>query len=429
MPDPSNTLRPAPERDEAVGYRPVSAPAVAAIMLAGATALAVVVTWFMAWVIRKRPILVWQLLPLAALSVVWAIVAVRHVRRSQGARTGLRLARTALWLSVACLGGYGAYYLAIDAAVRQQARGKADEFFARLAEGKPELAFRLTRDRDQQRTMDPEPDKIRARFGSTDLHQFDESELARVYRSWADKDRIRLEYAGPGERDDQPNGFVVQLNYAVHCPEGRYDIDVWARGVDDPTTGSRDWQIVFPRTGVRGRKLTQLGRLAGELQSVCTRNYLRGTWQPSVPQQKPEELAAIVRIEGAAPPEDQRQKLVAELRAPRAINLLPGYGPMRATPFPTIYLDANSLRLVQFIQVETPTLNGECPAFLTVSVLGDELVKELVRLTGPDWASQPLLANEEYPSQLTPYRYEFKVTELNLRPSLPPVAPPPSGGS
>src|SRR5437588_228223 len=291
MPDRPNTLRAEPQRDEAAGYRPISAAAVAALLLSSATTLAVVLTLVMAWLIRKRPLLVPTLLVISVLSLGFAAVAYWQVRRSEGTRTGLRAAWIAIWLGVLCVGGYGGYYFAIDAAVRQQARTAADQFFADLAENKPELAFRLTRDPGQQRTIDPNPQMIRRRFGAADLHLFLQSELARIYRAWSENGKLRLEYTGPGERIDEVDGFTLQLTYAIRTPEGRYDVDVWARGVDDRTTGSRDWQILFPKTAVRGNRRTHLGRMTAELQMECLRRFLPQRWLPRIPLMKSEELA------------------------------------------------------------------------------------------------------------------------------------------
>ena len=50
------------------------------------------------------------------------------------------------------------------------------------------------------------------------------------------------------------------------------------------------------------------------------------------------------------------------------------------------------------------------------------------KLAGPDWEQEPLLPNVEYSSQMVDFKYEFKVTELNIRPELPAVAPPAQPG-
>jgi hypothetical protein len=427
MPDRPNTLRADPQRDEAAGYRPISATAVAALLFSSATALAVILTLVMAWLVRKRPLLVPTLLVVSVVSLTLSIVAYWQVHRSEGTRTGLRPSRIALWLSILCLGGYGGYYFAIDTVVRQQAKQAADDFFAQLEQGKPELAFRLTRDPAQRRTIEPDAQKIRNRFGASEFHGFAQSDLARMYRTWGESGKVRLEYTGPGERLDEIDGFTLQLTYVVRTPEGRFEVDAWIRGVDDRTTAGRDWQILFPKTAVRMRHLTHLGRMTAELQMECLRRFLPQRWLPRLSLEKPAEVAAIVRVNGVVPPQVQREKIVDELRAPSAIDLAPGFGPMRSPQFPTLYVDPNGVRLVQLVQVTAPAASPQCPAFLTIAIDGAELVREIQKLSGPDWEREPLLPNTEYATQLAEFKYEFKVTELNIRPELPAIAPPLQG--
>jgi multisubunit Na+/H+ antiporter MnhB subunit len=423
MLDGPKPLLSGPERDEAAGYRPVSALAVAALIVAGLTTFAVLLTWSMAWFIRKRPILVWQLLLVGAVGLVLALLAIRAVRRSEGTRTGSRLALAAMWLSIFCLGGYGAYYFAIDTAVRQQAELAAQQFFDHLKKSEPELAFRMTRDPGQQRGIESDAKKIRDRFGAGDLHQFMQTDLVRILRTWPDKSTIT--YVGAGERSDYPEGFVVELDYSLRTPEGQFDVDAWTRGVDDVTTGGRDWQIIFPRTAVKSNfRLTRFGRICMELQKYWA---LVGysEWAQKLPSAPAAEIGKILRVEGNVPVETDREKLIMEVKKPRAIIQNPGAGPSRPAGLPTIYFDANGVRIVQLVQVAGPA-EGSCPAILSIQVIGDELVKELQRLAGPGWEGQPFLSDDTIPTLLADYKYELKVTELNLRPSLPRIASTPS---
>jgi hypothetical protein len=424
MPDRPSALSTNPERDEAAGYRPVSALAVAALILAGLAAVTVVVIGILTKT-GGRPILAPLVLVLAAGALAVSLAARWHVRRAEGTRTGVGLSRTAMWLSILSFGGYGAYFAATDLAVRQQARAEADQFFAELGNKQPELAFRLTRDPAQQRGIEPDAARIRARFGATDLHQFLQSDLARMFRSWADKSRIT--FNGPGERMDMPNGFAIQLNYMVRTPEGEFDVDVWTRGVDDSTTGGRDWHVLFPKTAVRrDSRLTQLGRYCGELQMVWVRSRYP-EWSQRLPAAPEGETAAIVRIDGHVPPEDQRKKLAEEIKRPGAINNAPGSSPTRPPGLPTLYFDPDGVRLVQFVQINAPTVSSQCPALLTAQLAGDELRRELLQWAGPTWQNEPLLPNEDYGAQLIKYKYEFKVISLDLRPGLPAIAQPPPG--
>jgi hypothetical protein len=424
MPERPHTLAPGPQRDEAAGYRPVAGLAIAALIVAGLTGITVLSIAVMIGT-RHRPILSPLAVLLAAAGLMLSTAAWWQIRRSEGTRTGFGLTRIAFWVSLLSLGGYGAYYFAIDWAVHKQAETIADQFLKMLAEGKPELAFRLTRPPGQQRGIETDANKIRARFGSTDLHFFDQSDLTREFRTW--KEKARVQFKAPGTWEDKPDGFLVVLNYSLRTPEGLFDLVVFAQGFDDRVTGGdREWQIIFPGSGLRqDRQLTKLGRLCDELQGVCMRNYLRGIWVPALPGLKPEEVAAIVRIDGAVPREEQRKKLIEEVQQPSAINLIPGSGPSRQPGMPTMYFDADGVRLVQTIQVNAPIVDAQCPAVLTIQVVGEpRLMKELLDLAGPDWEKQPFMSYEQNPSsQLAEYKFDFKVTELNFRPGLPRIAP------
>jgi hypothetical protein len=425
MPDTPYTLR--PQRDEAEGYRPVSGLAVAAIALAGLTAVTVIGVWVTAKM-RGRPILVPGVLLAAVAGLGLAAAARWQIRRSEGTRTGLGLATTAFWLSLLSLGGYGAYFAATGLAVRQQARDVADQFFRQLSDGKPELAFRLTRPPMQQKGIDPDkPEQIRARFGSTDYFVFDQSDLVRTYRTWG-PDRLRIEFNGERDRQDQPDGFQVELNYGLRTPEGQIDVAVTTRGTDDPATGGRDWQILYNRSGFRpDRGYTKLGRLCAELQVECVRRYLQVRWLGELANQPGAEVAAVLRLEGAALPDGQREKVLADLQKPRAINLFPGGGPMRGNALPTLIFSDDGVRLRQHVEVNSAAVDKDepkIPAVVTVRVINGELEKELLKLAGPGWERQPILPNDpDAQPELEKYGLDnlFRVTELNLRPSQPRV--------
>jgi hypothetical protein len=428
MPDSPHTVRPGPQRDEAEGYRPISAVAVAALAVSGLTVLTVLGIWLTAKV-RGRPVLVPGILFVAAVGLGLALAARWHVLRSQGTRSGLRLTTIAFWLSLFAFGGYGASYLATDWAVRLQARDVADRFFGFLAESKPELAFRLTRPPAQQRGIELDPEKIRARFGAAELFAFNGLDLTRTFRTWKG-DRTRLQFAGERSRDDKPDGFEVELNYGLRTPEGEYEVAVSARGVDDKESGLREWHIQSNRTGLRAeRRLTQLGRLCSELQFECGRRYVRFRWLPEMQKQTPEETAAVVRVEGAVPRTEIRDAVLADVRRPEAISFFPGSGPLRNPGLPTMVFTPDAVLLRMIVEVNAPSVDKDAPripADLTVRVVNHDLEQELLKLAGPGWEQQPLLANDpEASPALEPYGIEslLQVTELNLRPSQPRIAP------
>jgi hypothetical protein len=426
MADRPQTLRPGPERDEAATYRPVAGLAIAAILLAGVTAATLLGVWITARA-RGRPVLVSWLLVVAAIGLVLSAVARWQVIRAQGTRTGMGLARAALWLSLLSLGSYGAYYLAIDWAVHKQARAIADQFYDHLSKGEPEFAFRLSRPPGQQRDI-PKDDReyVRKRFGANEYHQFQQSDIIRHFLSWQDK--TRLEYVGPGKWDDIANGFSVELHYNLRTPEGLYDIVTVTLGLDDPGTGAREWYVMPPPTTrilPENEQLTHLGRMTRELELLCGRRFMP-EWQKSLPAAKPADVAAVVRVEGHAPPEANRDKLIEEVKRFGAITLFPGSSAIRTPGLPVPFIDGAGARLVHTLQVDAPEVKPECPGVLTIQIFGNKLVADMQRLSGPDWEKEPLEIIEDDRSQLLPYTYEFQVTELNLRPSLPSIAAAPS---
>ncbi len=247
-----------------------------------------------------------------------------------------------------------------------------------------------------------------------------------MFRTWPGK--VTYQFNGERDRVDEPDGFQVDLNYVLRSPEGRFEVAVGTRGYDDRATGGRDWQVLFQRTGLKpDREYTKLGRLCLELQSEC-RRYLY-TW--SLQPRRADSVARILRKEGAALPDGERQKVVEEIVRPNSINVMPGAGPMRPPPMPNVFVDADGTRFTQTVEVDAPTVGPNVPAVLTVRLAGDALVKEMVQLSGPGWEQQPVREIQSAVStdpELRNYQFKFEVVELNLRPSLPRISQPQQGG-
>ena len=410
MPETPHTAPPPAPPDAAAGYRPISGLAIAALGLAVVTAL-IITAIGIASRVKGKAILVWPLVGLAAVGLVMSLVARWQIRRSEGTRAGLGLANAAWWVSLLFGCGYAAFLAATELAVRQQAQEFADKWFKHLSEGKPELAFRLTRDPSQQKSIPEDPDAIRRRFGADTLPAFIRSDLARMCRSWRDK--VRWTPTGVRELQTTPSGYEVVLNYTVRTPEGVSDVGVMALGHDDPATGARNWQINFNITGIRERQFTRLGQIVEELQFETYRNFLPA-WVRGLPQAK-ESPIGLFRIDGKVPPEDQRTKIAEELKRVGAINPFPG-GPTRPSGMPVIFVDPDGVRLVCYVELDVPAVGSSIPAHVTVHVSGDELVKEMTALAGPGWEQQPVQTT--WPVQLQPpnFPHTLSVTEINASP-------------
>jgi hypothetical protein len=396
----------------------VSGLAVAALGVSALAAL-VVLTVGVAAKIKGRPVLLPSVLFLAGLGLVLSIAARWHIQRAEGTRAGRKLASIALWLSLLSGFGYGAYYYGTEFALRKQAEAAADQWFALLGKGQPELAFRLTRDPAQQRGLpENDPEEIRRRFGTTELAAFLRADLPRMWRSWPDKTAVRL--VGVKDWEITPQGYQVELNYEVRDPEGLYDVVVTTLGRDDPAAGGRDWQIVFSRSGLRERKFTKLGRLCLEIQSELQRRFLPA-WNKQLADGP--GLESQVLIEGVAPPADKRETVVKEIKAPGAVNLFPATSPLRPPGLPTSYITAADVRFVQNVEITLPSLGGPITSSLNMRPKDEALVKEMLRLAGPGWEKEPAESPRERPAELTPYRLEFQVSEIDIKPSAPRLEP------
>jgi hypothetical protein len=426
MADTPRTLTPAPAvtPDAAATYRPVSGLAVAALGVAVLAAVVIVIAGVAAK-LKGRPVLLPSLFLLAGLGLALSLTARWQIRRAEGTRAGIKLANWGLWLSLLFGLGYAAYYAATDLALREQAEGIADRWFAFLAKGEAEKAFRLTRPPGQQRGLpEDNPEEIRKRFGATELAIFLRSDLPRMFRTWPDKTRVQ--FVGVRDSDITPQGYQVDLNYEVRTPEGLYTVIISTLGHDDPATGGRDWQVVFNRSGTSRDKpplLTKLGRMTYECQAQIQRLFLPA-WQKSLGENAP--IESLLRIEGNVPPDAQRAALAKEIHSPGAVTLYPGSSPLAPPGLPTAHFTDTDVQFQQNIEISLPTLGGTIPATLSIRSKDDHLVADMLRLAGPGWEQQPAEPTTDRPAELTPYDISFKVTEINIKPSaqkLTPLAP------
>jgi hypothetical protein len=404
---------PAPLPVERSVYKPISALAVAALLVSILAAL--VITGFgVAAAVSRRPFLSGFVVALSAAALALAITAKIQLARSQGTRAGGKIANAALLLSLVFGSGYLAYWFAIDFAVGRQAREIADRFVLFLIDGQPERAFRLMREPAQQRSMSDDPESIRRRFGNTDLALFNRSDLPRLLRSW--KGRTEYSYEGVRSIDVTPAGYEVALNYRFHFPEGIYPVGITALGSDDPDTGQRQWQLIFGKTGPRSdeRKLTKLGKLIFDLQ-VKSHSGLP-EWRDQLVQAGAKAAEPFIRLEGNVPAEDIRTKIAAELMDPSNIRLYPG-GPTRPLGYSQVTVTDDSVLVTNVLETSCPSVGNEMNTLLTRQVRGDALVKEMLQLAGPGWQQQPINTDPAY--ELPRYQYEFELLEINIRPSSP----------
>jgi len=306
---------------EPAAYRPISALAVAALLVGTLTAL-LLVGFCISAAATHRPFISPFMMLLAITSLGLAVAAKIQLARSQGTRAGSSLANFSLFLSLITSLGYMAYWFAIDLSVRQQSTAVAEKWLDYLQKNKPELAFRLTRDPGQQKSIPEEADAIRRRFGNVDLSLFTRSDIPRLFRTWPDQSEVSFD--GVHNWETTGNGLQAELNFSLRFPEGIYPITVTTLGSDDPDTGSRVWQVSFHTTGLKKneQRLTTLGKLIYELQFKSVREL-----KPSYDRFREggaEKAESFIRLDGSLPPPDKRKQMAAELVQPDHVNLYPG---------------------------------------------------------------------------------------------------------
>jgi hypothetical protein len=225
------------------GYRPVSAWAIAGFGLALAFVLGVVVLGGIAlW--TGLPMVLPGFLGLAAAGFGVSLAGWLHVRRAEGARAGLALARWGMGLSLVFGVAYTAYVVAKDLAVRLEAQAFADAWLAKLIRSEVESAFLETRPPDQRQGDDP-GDRVRleARYGAVELPRFRQQQLVQQLSQWGSA--TSFECQGVRRWSYVGAGYHVELSYRIHAPDGDHDLLLAVYGVAPAGMAQRQWQVLF----------------------------------------------------------------------------------------------------------------------------------------------------------------------------------------
>jgi hypothetical protein len=236
-----------PSTADPTPYVPVSWMAVSAIAVASlfvGILLALGVSAFLA----KKPLIQPELLVLPALGIVLSFAARRVIRNAEGTRTGENLANTAWWISLVAGLGYAAYLLAIDFAIRRDARGTLDRWIESIRAGDAESlneAFLRTREPGQRGKISAKDTaQIQGRFRD-DYLAFKQCDLVRIAQR--NKGACEIVPESVKEWTYRTGGIECLFNGTVKCPEGKFPFVVGLRGAD-PTSSEmagRQWWVAF----------------------------------------------------------------------------------------------------------------------------------------------------------------------------------------
>jgi hypothetical protein len=345
MSDPAPVPAP-PVAGDPVPYRPVSGLAIAGLIVSSLFAVWVVLAGLVAFR-ADVPFLmdpISLVLPLAGFGL--SLAAHLQIRRSEGTRAGLPLAKWGMLLSVTCGFGYLAYRGATELALRQQAEDFTNAWFDLLRgdDVDAHAAFWGSLDpslRDQRFDLDqPEvrnllkskPDewrkvqvKLRDRFfwgrdrsGAMQKGQlpnfFVHDLVANVRQAGAE---AKVTAQGIRNWDRTGDSYRVEQNYRISTPDVDLDVAVTLLGSDDKETGRRRWRVLLEETGIREpRKLTPRGQALAMLRGSS--QIFASDWAKKLIQGQP----ADAYLDTTPPEKRDALRFASLLTSP---TLLPGY--------------------------------------------------------------------------------------------------------
>lgn len=272
MAEPSATPT-LPSTADTTPYVPVSWMAVGAMAIASLFVIVLVSLGISAF-LAKKPLVQPELLAFPAIGIVVSFAARRVIRNSEGTRTGERLAVSAWWICVIAGLGYAAYLLAIDYAVRRDAKGELQRWMGYVVEGEEKpfnLAFLRTRDPARRTGISADnTGEIRSLFPD-DYIAFEQSDIVRLTRR--NKGSCLFIPTGVKEWMYRPFGVDCLYSGILKCPEGTFPIIVPLRGTESTSAAEgvgRQWTIANPPGGYIARdqrSITPYGWLLDSLEA------------------------------------------------------------------------------------------------------------------------------------------------------------------
>jgi hypothetical protein len=444
--------RMAVEPGGATPYAPISGLAVAALIVA-TVATAILAAIGVGARVSGKPSTEPLLILPAVVGFVLAIAARWQIRASQGARTGMRLATAAWWMSILAGGSYAAYFIANELALRAQAKRFTLEWFNKVANGTPEAAFIDSLEPATRQSIDPaDVDSIRTRF-SKDLHSFRINEIVRqLQRAGADHE---ITPRGLQGWELMEGGYLVKQTFDIRTPEGRFEVMIPAYGRDSAELGGRTWRMLYHRAQQITQQYTTLGQLIMELlfdqkkflaywvDNINRKNLFEAyldtlpladreaaSKNPESPGLRQFEAGSLIRVDGQQPTPEDLKKFTAEFFRPYALNHVPGNAQMPVGP-PALTITPTSIRFDNMIEINSVADGRPVVANVAVLLEAPDLIAEIQKLRTGDWKAQEIRSQPKLdsPSELGRYpNRRYRVIEVNIRPNAPRLAATPGPG-
>jgi hypothetical protein len=237
---------PAAQRPAEPGYQPLSGYAVAAVIVAGVFALALVVLVGIGLWSRRTP-LSYELLLVPVTGFVLSIIARSHIRNAEGTRTGIGLANVSWWVCVLGGAGFAAFLAANDFALRRESQRQVDAFFETLRAGHDEEAF-------DKYVLPPEL-RGRADVGTPEFEQVYAPAGYSGYKNhpviYAFRENgtaVQVEHVGAKDVGQEGDGFKATHKYRITLPEGVFTTQVKMVASEPRGGGRPQWHIELGRS-------------------------------------------------------------------------------------------------------------------------------------------------------------------------------------
>lgn len=246
----------------AARYAPLSWAAVASLATAVVFVLTLLALGWNAYS-NGQPLFMPLLFVLPAQGIFLAFLARRHIRNSEGARTGEGYANVGWWTCVVVGACYFAYLIANDLSVRTEAEAQMADWAYDLGKGNPAdpsdphvwRAYEGTLDpgapmlvnpRDKKRADTPPlpaPTAAHSPQGAIPYSQFRDSPLLLV---WArNRDAAKFTPNGLRNWELSPDGKLgCEVAGTLSCPEGEFPLVVPMVATTAPKTKKRSWQVM-----------------------------------------------------------------------------------------------------------------------------------------------------------------------------------------
>ena len=202
---------------------------------------------------KHKPLLNAWFLAVAVVGFLLSVVARIQIRRSEGTRSGMKLATIAWWVTILVGAGYTTYLYATKFVLDRQSEEFTMAWFSNLknlSDPDPAVqeqnfyeAFWRTLEPNARSYIDPKNKEQMELDYATQLAGFRSSRIVRMFQQ-SKKDEIQVESNGIANWEQTPTGYQVDRMFQVRCPLGVFDFAVHMPASEGKNYEGRQWKIM-----------------------------------------------------------------------------------------------------------------------------------------------------------------------------------------